>query len=442
MKKLYQKKKILNSIGATALASVMLTSCATATAETTEPNTNVVVQTMDVNYSQQEIDTLGDICTPLFKYKNKRNITDFMPAVYTFVIPPVYLSGVSFVYADPNPQKDVCNLAPERSSWTNEETGQKFIAFGLEPAYCAASTDQRAKVDVMPITNEFVDMHFREATPAFLAGIATYGYPTVDAETLIGKPAEYYDVDQMIMNYAAYYATIVALWSGDGRYDINSWKILFDEDDYHVWYPKELLKDALKASKKLYKKASEYQPPEETSKVSFTAGEPKQVGNNYEVVFTVENPDKESLGSELLVKMREFRAYAAQRRNGLLFPEGLQICDMAGKEYTKVTSDNGDEQYVLPAETSQFKVIVPDPGKAGIQVDLQLLTEAKKPVLLYGSRTYIGQDFLLVGDMYENLTAGFAINKNYETYSELRTKEWEKYVNGRGEVTITKELKS
>lgn len=401
MKKLYKKKKVLNSIGAMALASVMLTSCATATtATTTESNANVVVQTMDIKCTEQLVETSADNLQPLFEY----------------------------------PKTKPSELTPARTYWINNETGQKFSVYPMRAIGCGNSEDQKRKVDIYPFTDEYITLDYENGNPAFLEGIANYGYPTVDAETLIGNPADYYNVTPGELEYAAFCATIIAVWSRmEDNVQINKWKIE-RSSDFFDYYPDNLKKDALKAAKEIYKKASEYQLKEDINTVSFTAGEPQKIGNNYEVVFTLENPDKELLESELFVEMREVKAFPAQERESLTFPEGLRICDDAGKEYTKAKAENGNEQYVLPAGTSQFKVILQDPGEAGTQVDLRLLTKEKKPVLLFA--TSLSNIYTLIGDAYENLTAGFAINKDYETYSELQAKEREKYEKSRGEVTV------
>src|SRR5699024_9274164 len=110
-------------------------------------------------------------------------------------------------------------------------------------------------------------------------------------------------------------------------------------------------------------------------------------------------------GSEMYIELKD----------GGTFPEGLQICDDSGKEYPKTTTSSGNQRYTLPADTAQVKVIVPDPGEAGIQVDLKLYAQQRKKILLYGRSTKgKAQNYVLAGNAYDNPVDGFSIKTEYE----------------------------
>ena len=319
-----------------------------------------------------------------------------------------------------NGVQDIANFAPAQVSWTNPATSMKYQAYCINPAYPGYGDMADYGIDIEKFDNSCIvdaggsggagktagsKSSAGNTVAAFLEGAVNYGFPTVDAATLLGGTAASYGVSQQQLDYAAYLATKMAIWSGiHDNYKITSWSE--NTGSAASAYPLALKKKVVQATRDIYSKAGKYTPHDGTSTVTFTAGEPQQVGDKYEVSFTIANTGNNVPGTEMYVELKD----------GGTFPEGLQICDDSGKEYSKTTTSSGNERYILPADTTQIKVIVPDPGEAGMQVDLRLYAQQRSKILLYGRSTKgKAQNYVLAGNFYDNPVDGFAINKEYDT---------------------------
>ena len=315
-----------------------------------------------------------------------------------------------------NGVQDIANFAPAQVSWTNPATNDKYQAYCINPAYPGYGDMADYGVDIEKFDNNCVvdaggsggsgktagsKSSAGNTVAAFLEGAVNYGFPTVSAETLLGGSAASYGVSQEQLDYAAYLATKMAIWSGiHNSYGIGSWSE--NTGSAASAYPLILKKKVVQATNDIYNKAGKYTPHDGSSTVTFTAGQPTKVDDHYEVSYTIANTGNNVPGSEMYIELKD----------GGTFPEGLQICDDSGKEYPKTTTSSGNQRYTLPADTAQVKVIVPDPGEAGIQVDLKLYAQQRKKILLYGRSTKgKAQNYVLAGNAYDNPVDGFAINQ-------------------------------
>ena len=314
-----------------------------------------------------------------------------------------------------NGVQDIANFAPAQVSWTNPATNDKYQAYCINPAYPGYGDMADYGVDIEKFDNNCIvdaggsggsgktagsKSSAGNTVAAFLEGAVNYGFPTVSAETLLGGSAASYGVSQEQLDYAAYLATKMAIWSGiHNSYGIGSWSE--NTGSAASAYPLILKKKVVQATNDIYSKAGKYTPHDGNSTVTFTAGQPTKVDDHYEVSYTIANTGNNVPGSEMYIELKD----------GGTFPEGLQICDDSGKEYPKTTTSSGNQRYTLPADTAQVKVIVPDPGEASMQVDLKLYAQQRKKILLYGRSTKgKAQNYVLAGNAYDNPVDGFSIN--------------------------------
>ena len=311
-----------------------------------------------------------------------------------------------------NGSADYDNFAPAQVSWTNPATNAPYQAYCINPAYPGYGDVADYGIDIERFDNScIVDAggsggsgktagsasSAGNTIAAFLEGAVNYGYPSVSAETLLGGSAAEYGVSQNQLEYAAYLATKMAIWSGiHDNYGINTWS----ENTGATQYPHALRVKVLAATKSIYKAAGSYTPHDGLSTVTLTAGTPTLSGSNYETTFTIANTDNNVDGSDMYVEMLA----------GGQFMDGLTICDMNGKEYPTTTGFNDSERYILPDGTTEFKAILPDPGDAGATVELRLYAQQKAKILLYGRSTSVGaQNYVLAGNFYDNPYASFVI---------------------------------
>ena len=311
---------------------------------------------------------------------------------------------------------DYDNFVPMQVSWTNPANSTVYQAYCINPAYPGYGDTADYGVDIEKFDNDCIvdaggsggsgkragDKSTAGNTiSAFLEGAVNYGYPTVSAETLLEGTAASYGVDQDELEYGAYLATKMAIWSGiHTSYSINSWSV----NDGLSGYSAVLKNKVLAATRSIYNKAGSHTPHDGLSDVTFTAGEPKKSGSNYEVVYTIGNTDNNVPNSEMYI----------ENLNGGAFPPGLTIVDENGDEFETITTSSGNARFVLPAGTEEVTVIIPDPGEAGTQVDLRLYAQQMKKVLLYGRSTKdAAQSYVLAGNHWDNPYDGFAINQEY-----------------------------
>ncbi len=312
-----------------------------------------------------------------------------------------------------NGVEDIANFAPAQVGWTNPATNAPYQAYCINPAYSGYGDVADYGIDI----EKFDDSSIVDAggsggagktagsasaagntVAAFLEGAVNYGFPTVSAEELMGASAADFGVSQNELDYAAYLATKLAIWSGiHDSYSINAWS-----ENTGVSYSSALRKAVLNATKDIYAKAGSYTPSDGTSTVTFTAGEPKLSGSNYEVVYTIGNTGNNVPNSDMYIEMQ----------NGGAFTNGVTICDMDGNEYPMTTTSGGNERYIIPDGTTEVKVVLPDPGEAGATVELRLYAQQMKKILLYGrSLQDATQSYILAGGHYDNPFDSFTIGE-------------------------------
>lgn len=311
-----------------------------------------------------------------------------------------------------NGSADYDNFAPAQVSWTNPANEALYQAYCINPAYPGYGDVADYGIDIERFDNScIVDAggsggsgktagsasSAGNTIAAFLEGAVNYGYPSVSAETLLGGNAADFGVTKGQLEYAAYLATKMAIWSGiHNNYGINTWS----ENTGATQYPHALRVKVLAATKSIYNAAGSYTPHDGQSTVTLTAGTPTLSGSNYETTFMIANTDNNVDGSDMYVEMAA----------GGTFMDGLTICDEDGKEYPTTKTSGGTERYILPDGTTEFKAVLADPGDAGASVELRLYAQQKSKILLYGRSTSAGaQNYVLAGNFYDNPTASFVI---------------------------------
>lgn len=313
---------------------------------------------------------------------------------------------------------DYDNFVPMQVAWTNPATKDVYQAYCINPAYPGYGDVADYGVDIEKFDNDCIvdaggsggsgktagsKSAAGNTIAAFLEGAVNYGYPSVEAATLLGGTAESYGVTQEQLNYAAYLATKMAIWSGiHSNYGINSWGV----NDGLTGYSATLKTNVLKATKSIYNKAGSYTPSDGKSTVTFTTGEHKKAGGNYEVTYTIGNTGNNVEGSDMYVEMAA----------GGAFTNGIVIQSADGKTLNKTTTSSGTERYIVPAGTTEVKALLPDPGEKGVTAELRLYAKQKKKILLYGRSTKSAtQGYVLAGNHYDNPTAKFEINPEPDT---------------------------
>ena len=311
-----------------------------------------------------------------------------------------------------NGSADYDNFAPAQVSWMNPSTNMIYQAYCVNPAYPGYGDAGNYTLDIERFDSSCVvdaggsggsgktagsKSCAGNTVAAFLEGAVNAGYPTVSAEKLLGGTAAAYGVSQNQLDYAAYLATKMAIWSGiHNNYGINVWS----ENTGATQYPHALRVKVLAATKAIYNAAASYTPSSGVSTVTFTAGTPTQSGSNYEVVFSIGNTGNNVAGSDMYVEMAA----------GGSFTNGLTITDADGKAYPTTKTSSGTERYVLPDGTKEFTAVLADPGDAGAAVELRLYAQQNKKILLYGrSNSASTQNYVLAGNSYDNPTASFVI---------------------------------
>ena len=311
---------------------------------------------------------------------------------------------------------DYDNFVPMQVSWTNPANSTVYQAYCINPAYPGYGDTSDYGVDIEKFDNDcIVDAggsggagktagaasSAGNTIAAFLEGAVNYGYPTVSAEELLEGTASAYGVSQDELEYGAYLATKMAIWSGiHTSYSINSWSV----NDTLSGYSTVLKNKVLAATRSIYNKAGNHTPHDGLSDVTFTAGEPKKSGSNYEVVYTIGNTGNNVPGSDMYIEML----------SGGSFPDGLTVVDENGDEYPTIKTNSGNERFVLPEDTTEVTVVIPDPGADGTQIDLRLYAQQMKKILLYGRSTkHAAQSYVLAGNFWDNPYDGFAINQEY-----------------------------
>lgn len=311
-----------------------------------------------------------------------------------------------------NGNVDYDNFAPAQVSWTNPATEALYQAYCINPAYPGYGDVADYSIDIERFDNScIVDAggsggsgktagsasSAGNTIAAFLEGAVNHGYPSVSAETLLGGSASDFGVSKSQLEYAAYLATKMAIWSGiHTNYGINTWS----ENTGATKYPHALRVKVLAATKAIYHAAGSYTPHDGQSTVTLTAGTPTLSGNDYETTFTIAHTENNVDGSDMYVEMAA----------GGIFRDGLTICDMDGKEYPISKTASGSERYILPDGTTEFKAVLADVGDAGASVELRLYAQQKSKILLYGrSTTAKVQNYVLAGNFYDNPTASFVI---------------------------------
>lgn len=311
---------------------------------------------------------------------------------------------------------DYDNFAPAQVSWTNPATKQVYQAYCVNPAKPGYGDTADYTLDIEKFDGSCVvdaggsgGKGKRADSPScagntvaeFLEGAVNAGYPTVKAEALFGNNAAYFGVSQERLNYAAYLATKMAIWSGiHDNYGIDTWTV----NDGATKYPKALREKVVAATKAIYNKAAKYKPSSGQSHVKLTAGTPKLDNKVYEVVITISNTENNVADADMFVEME----------SGGKFTDGLKICDMTGKEYPKKTTSSNNERYTLPANVREFKAILPEPSTQQYHLtkEIRLFAEQNKKILLYGrtSRPET-QNYILAGSAYDNPITSFTVDK-------------------------------
>ena len=313
---------------------------------------------------------------------------------------------------------DYDNFVPMQVGWTNPATNDVYQAYCINPAYPGYGDVTDYGVDIEKFDNDCVvdaggsggagktagsQSTAGNTIAAFLEGAVNYGFPSVEAATLLGGTAAEYGVTQEQLDYGAYLATKMAIWSGiHNSYSINSW----EENDGLTGYSSTLKKNVLAATKSIYNKAGSYTPASGESVVTFTAGKPQEVGGNYEVIFTIGNTGNNVEGSDMYVEMAA----------GGAFTNGIVIQSADGTTLNKTTTSGGTERYIVPAGTTTIKAVLPNPGNVSMRAELRLYAKQKKKILLYGRSTQASvQNYVLAGNYYDNPTDFFQINPKPDT---------------------------
>lgn len=322
-------------------------------------------------------------------------------------------SSIRIPFLTFNGAVDYDNFVPMQVSWTNPSNDTVYQAYCINPAYPGYGDVADYGVDIEKFDNDCIvdaggsggsgktagsQSTAGNTIAAFLEGAVNYGYPTVSAEKLLGGTASSYGVSQEELEYGAYLATKMAIWSGiHTNYSIDSWKA----NTGLTGYSTALKEKVMAATKSIYQKAGSYTPHDGESVVTFTAGEPAKTDSQYEVVYTIGNTDNNVEGSDMYIEMSA----------GGSFPSGMKIVDKKGNAFDTTTTSSGTERYIIPDGTKEVTVIVPDPGEDGMQAELRLYAQQNSKILLYGRSTKSAtQGYVLAGNYWDNPTDGFVIN--------------------------------
>jgi len=306
---------------------------------------------------------------------------------------------------------DYDNFAPMQTSWTNPSNGVIYQAYCVNPAYPGYGDIEEYTVDIMRFDNDSIvdaggsggagktpnstSMAGNSVSDA-LAGAVTYGFPTVDAATLLKGSASAYGVTQDQLDYAAYLATKMAIWSLiHNSYSIGLW----NQNPDASYYPYALREAVVEATKDIYNKAGSYTTPAVTTQITFVAGEGARVAGNWEVVYTI-NPSSSVLtGHDMFISMRDSSSFG-----------NLKICDMSGNEYPLDTS-GAYPRYKIPSGTTSIKAVVPMPtGEETVTKDITVYALTQSKILLYGkSNNPVAQNYILAGNAYATSSDDFTV---------------------------------
>ena len=302
---------------------------------------------------------------------------------------------------------DPKDFAPEMVTWTKAETGDEYMAYCSNPVLPGYGDVADYPVDLYVFDdNSIIDAGGsggsgrKGSDPAYnngadasitmrtaIEGCIVYGYPSVSAEELLKGTAPSYGVSQNHLEYAAYLASKMALWSliHKSYSSISDW----DVNSGAFAYPNELRAATFDAMKRIRNNALNH-TSQPTKKVTFILSDTEKTGESYHATATV--------GGDILPGRNNYLSVVGE----VVFPSTIKVTSMADVEYTKTTDGN---QYLIPDGVTQFKIIVPDASTAQTYTFAFFAATGNK-TLLYGKAPNDAvQNYVLAGVGYQGQQA-------------------------------------
>ena len=304
---------------------------------------------------------------------------------------------------------DPKDFAPEMVTWTKSSTGDEYMAYCSNPVLPGYGDVTDYPVDLYyfddncivdagasggsgrkgsdPAYNNGADASVTMRTA--IEGCIVYGYPSVSAEELLEGTAASFGVSQDHLEYAAYLASKMALWSliHKSYSNVADWTA----NPGASAYPTALRTATMNAMIKIRNKALSH-TSQPIKAVTLTITTPTKDGAYQIATATV--------GGDILPGRSNYLSVVGEA----VFPSTIKVTGMNGSEYTKTADGN---QYFIPNGVTQFKIIVPDAATAQTYTFAFLAATGNK-TLLYGKVPNDAvQNYVLAGIGYQGQQATF-----------------------------------
>jgi len=286
---------------------------------------------------------------------------------------------------------DAENFAPDMVAWTNPNSGEVYYAYCVNPAYPGEGGAKGSylvdigKFDQTCLVNEggaYSDpLGADDPCPNLpgvtiaqgLQGIIFAGYPTRDAATILGGDESSFGCTTSQLEYAAYLATKMAVWSLiHDRYDITLWKADYT-DGQAAGYPKALIDATLQAMKTLYAHASDPLPNKGNS-FTVSGNTPTQDGSGaWSETFTISGTFVD--GAPTIINTKGDTKWNSA--------DGVKLYDSTGATELQ---KNAAGSYILPSGQVSFVAkYTPTSSDYDVSTDISVLTQDGSHVLCYGA---------------------------------------------------------
>lgn len=256
-------------------------------------------------------------------------------------------------------------LAPTMVSWDNPDSGDTYFVYCADPTYAgymdSGLTSNNYTLDIKALSDStalgsgtstavsYVDgIQIRTA----LEGAVNYGYPTRDSldifEEVVGTGASALSgVSQDQLNYAAYLATKIAIWSiVSTNHTMAMWETSTSSNGYTTAFKEA----TLAVAHSIYNKALTYvRPTFDPDSIGFSFAEPVQSGDEYIVTGNIEDRDGLVNDADIRVFMNDGSTFASNEitvDGGRLSADGLMYYVPASNQIAlrmaKPTTDEYD----------------------------------------------------------------------------------------------------
>ena len=303
------------------------------------------------------------------------------------------------------------NFAPEMVTWLKDSTGDEYMAYCCNPVKPGYSDVTDYPVDLYVFDDTCVvdaggsggsgrtggDAAYNNGGDAtktikqVVEGCIVYGYPSVSAEELLGNTAASFGVNQDSLNYAAFLATKMAIWSliHKAYSDINDW----DTNTGASAYPDALRKATLKAMQDIRARALNH-TSQSAKEITLSIAVPETDGSFYTAIATV--------GGDILPGRDNYLEVV----DAAVFPSTIKVTSMDEIEYAKEATGH---RYLIPDGVTKFKIVVPD-TKTIQNFKFAFFAATGNKTLLYGKAPNdTVQNYVLAGIGYQGQRDEFDI---------------------------------